>query len=191
MLSAELAIARQHGAELLAKQVVSIAPVPGGGWAVHTVEGTEVEAEQVVIAAGPHADELQGLPRRPLIDVVAESVVMARVSSAEQRRLGGLPSIIVDDVDEHFYVVPPTDYPDGQVYVKLGATRHDQWVLSPEDRRVWMTGAEHETDLDLASWADAGCAAWAAGRRVVDQAVPHPRHAHQAAVPRDRRARTR
>ncbi len=148
MLSAELAIARQHGAELLAQQVVSIARVPGAGWAVHTAEGTEVEAEQVVIAAGPHADELQGLPRRPLIDVVAESVVMARVSSAEQQRLGGLPSIIVDDVDDHFYVVPPTDYPDGQVYVKLGATRHDPWVLSPEDRRVWMAGTQHEADLD-------------------------------------------
>ena len=102
----------------------------------------------MVIAAGPHADELQGLPRRPLIDVVAETVVMARVSSAEQRRLAGLPSIIVDDVDDHLYIVPPTEYPDGQVYVKLGATRHDQWVLSPEDRRVWMTGAQHEADLD-------------------------------------------
>ena len=46
---------------------------------------------QVVIAAGPHADELAGLPRRPLIDVVAETVVLARVSAAEQQRLADLP----------------------------------------------------------------------------------------------------
>jgi sarcosine oxidase len=147
MLAAQLAIARQQGTEVLNQQVVSIGRA-SDGWTVRTVEGAVVDARQVVIAAGPHADELQGLPRRPRIDVVAETVVMARVSSDEQQRLAGLPSIIVDDVDDHFYVVPPTDYPDGQVYVKLGATRHDQWVLSPEDRRVWMTGAQHEADLD-------------------------------------------
>jgi len=148
MLSAQLAIARQQGAELVDEQVVSVARLPGGGWSVQTTTGTEVEAEQVVIAAGPHADELQDLPRRPLIDVVAETVVMARVSPAEQQRLVGLPSIIVDDVDDHFYIVPPTEYPDGEVYLKLGATRHDQWVLSQKDRRAWMTGSQHEADLD-------------------------------------------
>jgi sarcosine oxidase len=148
MLAAQLAIARQQGAEVLVQQVVSVDRLPGGGWSVRTAEGTEVEADQVVIAAGPHADEIQGVEPRPLIDVVAETVVMARVSSAEQHRLAGLPSIIVDDVDDHLYIVPPTEYPDGQAYVKLGATRHDQWVLSPEDRRVWMTGTQHEADLD-------------------------------------------
>ena len=55
--------------------------------------------------------------------------MLARVSAAEQQRLAGLPSIIVDGVDDHLYIVPPTEYPDGNVYVKLGATRHDQWIL--------------------------------------------------------------
>ena len=32
--------------------------------------------------------------------------------------------------------------------MKLGATRHDQWVLSPAERREWMTGTHHEADLD-------------------------------------------
>ena len=119
----------------------------GGGWLVRTVDGTTIEADQVVVAAGPHADELDGVPR-PFIDVVAETVVLARVSATEQQRLAGLPSIIVDGVDDHLYIVPPTEYPDGNVYVKLGATRHDQWILTPSERRQWMSGRDHEADLD-------------------------------------------
>ena len=166
MLSAQLAIARRQGAELLDDEVVSIDRVRGRGWSVRTIAGTAVEAAQVLVAAGPHADEIHGLPQRPLIDVVAETIVMARVSPAEQRRLAGLPSIILDDVDDHCYVVPPTEYPDGHVYVKLGATRHDHWVLSAEERRAWMTGADHEADLEwlrelmLGVLPDLQAAAW-------------------------------
>jgi sarcosine oxidase len=148
MLAAQLDIARQQGAEMVREQVVTIDPRPSGGWSVHTAGGVDVEAEQVVIAAGPHADELGGLPRTPLIDVVAETVVLARVSAAERRRLADLPSIIVDGHDDHLYIVPPTEYPDGHFYVKLGATQHNHWILSAGARREWMTGTHHERDLD-------------------------------------------
>src|ERR1043165_6188637 len=73
---------------------------------------------------------------------------MARLSGAEQQRLAGLPSIIVDDVDDHLYIVPPTEYPDGRVSVKLGATRHDRWVLSAGERRRWRPGPAPLDDLD-------------------------------------------
>ena len=146
MLAAQLAICRQQGAAVVADQVVGIER-SGSGWSVQTIDGTYIEAAQVVLAAGPHADEVAGLPRKPLIDVVAETVIMARVSAAEQRRLEGLPSIIVDGPQDHLYIVPPTRYPDGHTYVKLGATRHQHSVLSADDRRRWMTGTEHEADL--------------------------------------------
>ena len=147
MLAAQLAIARQQGAVIVSEEVIGIEPV-ANGWSVHTVDATVVEATQVVIAAGPHADELAGLPRKPLIDVVAETVVMARLSADEQLRLAALPSIIVDGPQDHLYIVPPTEYPDGHVYVKLGATRHEHWVLSADDRRDWMKGTFHAADLD-------------------------------------------
>jgi sarcosine oxidase len=146
MLAAQLVVARQQGADIVGEEVTGLER-SSDGWSVRTTDGTGVEAEQVVIAAGPHADELSGIPR-PLIDVVAETVVRARVSPDEQRRLAGLPSIIVDGADDHFYVVPPTQYPDGQVYVKLGATRHDRLVLSAKERREWMMGTQHEADLE-------------------------------------------
>jgi sarcosine oxidase len=149
MLAAQLEVARQRGAEIVGEQAVGIERRSNGGWQVATASGAIVEAEHVVIATGPHADELPGLPRRPRIDVLAETVVLARVSSAEQRRLHGLPSIIVDDpVHDHLYTVPPTDYPDGLVYMKLGATRSGDKVMSPSGRREWMAGTQHEADLD-------------------------------------------
>ena len=147
MLAAQLTICTQHGATVVSEQIIGIEQ-SGNGWSVHAVDGSSIEADHVVIAAGPHADEVAGLPRTPLIDVVAETVVMARLSTEEQLRLAGLPSIIVDGPEDHLYVVPPTEYPDGHVYVKLGATRHDQWVLAAEERREWMTGTFHAADLD-------------------------------------------
>ncbi len=149
MLAAQLMLARRNGADLLEQQVAGIEPGASGGWRVHTTDGAAVEAEQVVIATGPHADEMRGLPRRPLTDVLAETVVLARVSATEQDRLAGLPAILVDDpAGDHLYIVPPTDYPDGHVYVKLGATRRNRMVLSSDQRRQWMAGTQHEMDLD-------------------------------------------
>ncbi len=149
MLAAQLAVARHNGADLLGEQVLGIESRSTGGWRVHTTDGVAVEAGQVVIATGPHADELAGLPRRPLVHVLAETVVLARVSGAELRRLTGLPSIIVDDpTRDHLYIVPPTDYPDGHFYVKLGATRRTERVLSPPERRQWMGGSTHQADLE-------------------------------------------
>ena len=149
MLAAQLALARRNGADVVRQQVTGLERGATGGWRVHSADGTTVEAEQVVIATGPHADEMVGLPRLPLNDVLAETVVLARVSATEQGRLVGLPAIIVDDpAHDHLYVVPPTDYPDGLVYVKLGATRRNPTVLGAQERRRWMAGTEHEADLD-------------------------------------------
>jgi glycine/D-amino acid oxidase-like deaminating enzyme len=147
MLAAQLAICGQQGATVLSEQVTRI-DQSGTGWSVHTADGPSVSADHVVLAAGPHADEVFGLPRTPLIDVVAETVVMARISTGEHLRLAGLPSIIIDGPQDHLYIVPPTEYPDGHVYVKLGATRHDQWILTAGERREWMTGTFHAADLD-------------------------------------------
>ncbi|HZX55370.1 MAG TPA: FAD-dependent oxidoreductase [Ilumatobacteraceae bacterium] len=147
MVPAQLAICKQQGAEIIGAHVQDITR-DDGGWSLRSADGSTVSARQLLIAAGPHADEFDGLPRRPLIEVVAETVVLAQVSTAEQQRLAGLPSIIVDDVADHFYVVPPTEYPDRNMYVKLGATRQPRRVLSPDERRQWMTGTGHEADLD-------------------------------------------
>jgi sarcosine oxidase len=152
MLAAQLAVATAHGGRVMSEQASAIEARPAGGWRVRTAEGSSIDAEQIVVATGPHADELDGLRRRPHIDVVAETTVLARVGVAEQERLAGLPSMIVDDsTHEHHYTVPPTGYPDGHTYVKLGATHRTEMVLPPSERREWMRGLKHEDDLDWLS----------------------------------------
>ncbi|HEY7627244.1 MAG TPA: FAD-dependent oxidoreductase [Ilumatobacteraceae bacterium] len=149
MLAAQLTVARSQRADLVLEQVAGVERRAGGGWSVLGTDGSVFEAEQVVIAAGPHADELSGVPRRPRLDVLAETVVLARTSRAEQLRLDRLPSIIVDDPDhDHLYAVPPTIYPDGLAYIKLGATTRPERVLAPRQRTEWMAGEAHAAHLD-------------------------------------------
>jgi sarcosine oxidase len=85
MLAAQLEGARGNGADLLVQQVTEIERRTAGGWRVHTTDGAALDAEQVVIATGPHADEMPGVPRRPVNDVLAETVVLARVPVDHRR----------------------------------------------------------------------------------------------------------
>ncbi len=138
MLAAQLAIAGQQGAEILGEQVVGVER-SADGWDVNTVVGSTVFADHVVVAAGPHADEIDGIPR-PQIDVVAETVVLAGCrwrgtaaaggSAVDHRRRRRRPLLhrAADRVSRR------------QDVLKLGATRHDQWVLVSAARRQWMRG---------------------------------------------------
>jgi sarcosine oxidase len=147
MIAAQLSVAVQHCATVVAEEVVAVTRRSGGGWVVRTASRSIVAA-QIVVAAGPHADELAGLPRRPHLDVIAEAVLLGRVSATEQRRLADLPSVIVDEASRgHCYIVPPTRYPDSRTYVKLGATLRRQMVLTPAQRRQWMAGDAHAEDI--------------------------------------------
>jgi glycine/D-amino acid oxidase-like deaminating enzyme len=108
-------------------------------------------AEQVVVAAGPHADEvlagIAGASAAPPLDVRGETVVLATVDAEEQARLAALPSVLArlhHPTYADLYLVPPTTYPDGTVRLKLGATRREHLRLpSAERKRAWMRGDEH------------------------------------------------
>ncbi len=155
MLAAQLAAAEHLGATVVREEVRSIrvaGPGDGGGWVVRSAGGTEVVAERVVVAAGAHTDELEGLPARPVLDVRQETVVRATVGAAEQRRLEGLPSVLCQlphhPTYDDLYLVPATDYPDGTVQLKLGATLGTRRLLpTGPDRRAWMSGDDHRHDL--------------------------------------------
>ena len=45
--------------------------------------------------------------------------------------------------------MPPTQYPDGNMYIKLGVPHGSRGgVVPPDERRQWMTETGHEADLD-------------------------------------------
>lgn len=151
MVAAQLACARADGAEVVTATVVSVAST-SDGWRLQLADGGVLHAATVVVAGGPHTDELEGLPPLPPMTVRAEAVVTGALDATEQARLAGLPSVLapVDDaVFEDVYLVPPTDYPDGSVRIKLGATRRTKIVVPDgASRRAWMRGDAHVRELD-------------------------------------------
>ncbi len=151
LIAAQLAIATAGGAAIERCEARRIEPCPGGWRVFGDDDALLVTAETLVVAAGPHTDELHGLPVRPHLRVHAETVVMAVLGDRETERLAGLPSgisIIDHPVYEDFYFVPPTDYPDGSTRLKLGATMHRTIELPTVDgRRTWMRGSAHAEEL--------------------------------------------
>jgi len=149
MLRANLAVATGAGARVVRDAATSLDHT-GDGWRVATSSGEVVTADRVVVATGAHTDELH-LAGCPSFAVRGETVVLATLAEAEHRRLAGLPSVLarLDHPDyEDLYVVPPTDYPDGTVRLKLGATRRDVRRLDDAtSRRAWMRGDGHRAEL--------------------------------------------
>lgn len=154
MLAANLVAARRDGATALDDEVVAIGRAPSA-WRLRTRSGVTHVAGRVVVAAGPHADEVLAGgasvdPITPRLDVRGETVVLATLDAAEQARLAGLPSVLARLRHETYadlYLVPPTTYPDGTVRLKLGATRSTHLRLpSAGAKRAWMRGDEHRRE---------------------------------------------
>ncbi|MGN6693151.1 MAG: NAD(P)/FAD-dependent oxidoreductase [Aquihabitans sp.] len=159
MLAANLRVATDHGATTRSEEVAAIDPSPGG-WSLRTSTGTTVQAAQVLLTAGPHADELLAgvvdAARAPRLAVRGETIVLAELDEAEHARLAELPSVLArldrpgreHPTYEDLYLVPPTTYPDGTVRMKLGATRAAYLQLPTADtKRAWMRGDDHRAEL--------------------------------------------
>lgn len=150
MLAANLVVAAELGATIVREACASLDPHPDGGWAVRAAGGGLIRARTVVLAAGPHADELR--PGLPPLDVRAESVVLATLDADEAERLAELPSVLArlegHPVYGDLYLVPPTDYPDGSIRLKLGATTDPYRPLrTAGEKRAWMRGEGHALEL--------------------------------------------
>lgn len=153
MLEAQLTVATNQGAQVRRTVAGTIDRITGG-YRIGCTKGEQVEAARVLISAGAYASELT--PQPLAASVAPEAVVLAQVATADVDRLRGLPSLIylldhprVDDV----YVVPPTTYPDGRVYVKMGGSRAGvERLETAEAMRTWMMGSDADEQLaDMAS----------------------------------------
>lgn len=150
MLDANLRVAHAHGAAIVRRELASLDALSEGGFRLTTRDGGTARAERVVLAAGPHTDELW--PDLPPLEVRAETVVLATLDDEEHQRLAGLPSVLArlraHPAYADLYLVPPTRYPDGSVRLKLGATSEPYRRLpTGESRRAWMRGGDHEAEL--------------------------------------------
>lgn len=149
LIRAQLTAAGRRGARTVRAEVRALER-SGGGWRVLLRDGRSVEAERVVVAGGPHADEIEGVAM-PAIDVIAETVLTGAIDADEQARLRGLPSIITPvehPMYDSCYFVPPTPYPDDTVRLKIGAgTIVERHLRTAAERRAWMRGDDHLAEL--------------------------------------------
>ncbi len=104
-----------------------------------------IEAAQILLATGAFGSELfdwtLDVERR------ARSIVMARLADD-----GRIPSLILDqppdDRVHEIYWVPPVEYPDGSVRIKIGGNLKETILLEPGDLTEWFHGDGDPNEID-------------------------------------------
>lgn len=139
LVRAQLSLLNTLGGRLCRDRVESVSAGPGG-LQVQAAGGGRWLAGRVILAAGVFQQAVQ-CPGAPMhIGVETLSAVLARVSSAEVARLGPLPSLIYKprDADQNVYLLPPTRYPDGHCYLKLGSPWPHAVLQDPDALADWF-----------------------------------------------------
>ncbi|MGB5760408.1 MAG: FAD-dependent oxidoreductase, partial [Acidimicrobiales bacterium] len=139
MIDAQHRAAKRLNALVARDVVMSIRPSLSG-FELLTVAGRTHQARQVLIAAGAYSNQL--LPQPLSVSVRPEVVVLGEIDDAEAARLSAMPSIIylLDDAElGDVYIVPPTRYPDGKLYIKMGGShRLAPMIDDPVTMNEWM-----------------------------------------------------
>lgn len=149
LVQAQVTIARQQGATIIAEAVTRLQP-RAGGVTIMTASGNEVEATKVLLSAGAYSGWLL---ERPLdLRRKAVTVLLAELPPAEANRLRAVPSIIYrlanHPVLASIYSLPPIVYPDGKIYLKIGGTlRTPLYLHSAEEIRTWFHSAGNVAEV--------------------------------------------
>lgn len=104
-----------------------------------------VMADRILVAAGAFASEL--FDWKLDVERRARTIVMARLADD-----GRIPSLILDqppdDRVHEIYWVPPVEYPDGSVRIKIGGNLKETVLLEPDDLTEWFhtDGDPNEVD---------------------------------------------
>ena len=138
LVMAQAQLAERAGAERIEAVVASLREV-GGHVAITLVDGTVVEAERVLCAAGGFSIQNGLLPQPLDLKVYGRTVVFFEVSEVDAQAMRAMPSMIhkaVADRDD-IYMLPPIRYPDGKFYLKIGGDP-DEMLLQPGDLGDWF-----------------------------------------------------
>lgn len=138
LVMAQAQLAERAGAERIDAAVASLREV-GGHVEINLADGTIVEAERVLCAAGGFSIQNGLLPQPLDLKVYGRTVVFFEVSEADAHAMSAMPSMIhkaVADRDD-IYMLPPIRYLDGKYYLKIGGDP-DEMQLQPEDLGDWF-----------------------------------------------------
>lgn len=121
MLKAQLVCAEKNKAQILNETVTSV-DKQKDFVAIKTDQDHIYQAKRVLIAAGPYSHLLID----PRLDAYrkAITIVLAEISESARESYKKMPSLIYEfpgnPILESIYLVPPTQYPNGKYYLKIG-----------------------------------------------------------------------
>lgn len=145
MLEAQQVAARAAGARLIHAEVDRVT-VSAAGVELSVRNGETVSAKSILIAAGAYSRRF--LPALSFT-VKAEITILVEADRAHP----GLPALLFEIDHDHIdsiYVVPPTQYPDGKRYLKLGANAvTDRYPADEAAMARWMGSDDIEADREV------------------------------------------
>lgn len=143
LVEAQVKIAEMQGTDVLRETVRAI-DSSGSGVVLNTDEGQTIRAKQVLVATGAWTEFLTGA-KLGLVPT-PRTVVLAHIDKAEAERLKNMPTIIwyegVNNPDiEGVYILPPIEYPDGNIYIKLGGALYNMdYPQNERELNRWFQG---------------------------------------------------
>jgi sarcosine oxidase len=155
LVANQLVAAQARGARLV-RDVATAVDTSPTGVVVHTRGGLRVQAERVLVAAGGYLNSF-GFFAEPLpVTSVGITALFFEVGGAASDVLDRMPGMLwyPDDPDAHFlYSVPPTRYPDGRTYFKIGGVRESGPLAGNDAIDHWYRtdGGRMEADA-LREW---------------------------------------
>lgn len=138
LIEAQLKAAVAGGATLI-RDIVSALDCGDDGVTIRTREGRRIQAKKALVTAGGYSNIL--LERKLDLRTKSHTILLAEVPPDEIERLRSMPSIIssFDNIDvASLYMLPPVEYPDGKIYIKLGPSGQDEQFLdaTADDREL-------------------------------------------------------
>lgn len=134
----QLTAAVGRGATVVRDHVVGI-DVDADRVRVRTATGATLWAERVVVAAGAYVHAFDLLPEPVPVQSVGITALFFRVDGAAAEVLADMPGVLWnEDGDHHWlYSVPPTRYPDGNLWFKIGGYRDSGPVRTSDEIDEW------------------------------------------------------
>ncbi len=145
LIRAQISLARRAAAKLIHGVAVRVEK-RGTTFAVRESGGYTQYSRRVLVAAGPYTNKFDLTPEKLALEIRPETVVLMEANEDLSSSLAEMPGIIwrfdhVPDVTG-VYVLPPVAYPDGRVYVKVGADNdRDVSVGTVGEMDAYMTSS--------------------------------------------------
>jgi len=137
LVRAQSVAAQRAGAIWVDATALAIAEDRRG--AVITTDKGDVEADQVLVAAGGFTNMV--LPQPLPVQSYARTVTFFEIDPEEAARLSDMPSLVMRFADGRDpYLLPPIRYPNGKTYLKLGYELADVPLDNVAELKAWFKG---------------------------------------------------